>query len=93
MKNSPMYQPGAIGFIVAGGGMPKVGQLQNAAWALSDTCTFKIMNVQQTNITVPMATGETNNKNGRGGDNCVPSTSGLCKLYYYDAFEFYKILI
>ncbi|XP_060518971.1 E3 ubiquitin-protein ligase UBR5 isoform X3 [Cylas formicarius] len=44
MKNNPMYQPGAIGFTVAAG-VPKVGQLQNAAWTLSDTCTFKIMNI------------------------------------------------
>ncbi|CAG9834089.1 unnamed protein product [Diabrotica balteata] len=47
MKNCPMYQPGAIGFCVASG-IPKVGQLQNAAWALSDSCTFKIMNVATT---------------------------------------------
>ncbi|CAG9865425.1 unnamed protein product [Phyllotreta striolata] len=44
MKNCPMYQQGAIAFTVAGG-VPKVGQLQNAAWTLSDTCTFKILNV------------------------------------------------
>ncbi|KAL3282723.1 hypothetical protein HHI36_005894 [Cryptolaemus montrouzieri] len=48
MKNSPMYQPGAIGFTVAAG-TPKVGQLQNAAWALSDTCTFKILHSQPSN--------------------------------------------
>ncbi|XP_044752448.1 E3 ubiquitin-protein ligase UBR5 isoform X9 [Coccinella septempunctata] len=48
MKNSPMYQPGAIGFTVAAG-TPKVGQLQNAAWTLSDTCTFKILHNQSTN--------------------------------------------
>ncbi|KAI5715389.1 hypothetical protein M8J77_015250 [Diaphorina citri] len=42
MKNCPMYQAGAIGFTVSGG-VPKVGQLQNAAWNLSDTCRFKIL--------------------------------------------------
>lgn len=42
MKNCPMYQVGAIGFTVSGG-MPKVGQLQNAAWNLSDTCRFKVL--------------------------------------------------
>ncbi|XP_044743814.1 E3 ubiquitin-protein ligase UBR5 isoform X2 [Chrysoperla carnea] len=42
MKNSPMYQPGAIGFTV-NGGVPKVGQLQNAAWNLSDICRFKLI--------------------------------------------------
>lgn len=40
-----MYQTGAIGFTVAGG-VPKVGQLLNAAWTLSDSCTFKVLNVQ-----------------------------------------------
>uniref|UniRef100_A0A8D8R3Z7 E3 ubiquitin-protein ligase hyd n=1 Tax=Cacopsylla melanoneura TaxID=428564 RepID=A0A8D8R3Z7_9HEMI len=42
MKNCPMYQAGAIGFTVSGG-VPKVGQLQNAAWNLSDTCRFKVL--------------------------------------------------
>lgn len=45
MKNSPMYQPGAIGFVIVNG-VPKVGQLQNAAWNLNDTCTFKILPLQ-----------------------------------------------
>ncbi|XP_049822850.1 E3 ubiquitin-protein ligase UBR5 isoform X3 [Aethina tumida] len=70
MKNSPMYQPGAIAFTVAAG-VPKVGQLQNAAWALSDTCTFKIINVQ--------SSGPTNGDKGRGDTNC-PGTSGLTNL-------------
>ncbi|XP_054273224.1 E3 ubiquitin-protein ligase UBR5 isoform X2 [Macrosteles quadrilineatus] len=42
MKNSPIYQPGAVGFCISGG-VPKVGQLQNAAWNLSDTSRFKLM--------------------------------------------------
>lgn len=42
MKNSPMYQSGALAFTVVAG-VPKVGQLQNSAWTLSDSCTFKIM--------------------------------------------------
>lgn len=45
MKSSPMYQPGALGFTVTAG-IPKVGQLQNAAWTLSDTCTFKVISSQ-----------------------------------------------
>ncbi|XP_046991563.1 E3 ubiquitin-protein ligase UBR5 [Schistocerca americana] len=43
MKNSPMYQPGAIGFTISGG-VPKVGQLLNAAWNLTDVCRFKLLN-------------------------------------------------
>lgn len=42
MKNSPMYQPGAIGFTISNG-VPKVGQLLNAAWDLTDICRFKII--------------------------------------------------
>lgn len=59
-----MYQPGAIGFTVAGG-VPKVGQLQNAAWTLSDTCTFKLITSQ---------TGTQPNDTRR---ETGPSTSGL----------------
>lgn len=50
MKNSPMYQPGAIGFTISNG-VPKVGQLLNSAWDLTDTCRFKIITVSPTNIT------------------------------------------
>lgn len=44
MKNSPMYQPGAIGFTISNG-VPRVGQLLNAAWDLSDICRFKLITV------------------------------------------------
>ena len=33
---------GSIGFTVAGG-IPKVGQLLNAAWNITDVCRFKII--------------------------------------------------
>ncbi|KAK6633415.1 hypothetical protein RUM44_004018 [Polyplax serrata] len=42
MKNSPMCQPGALGFTVSYG-VPKVGQLQNSAWNLTDVCRFKVV--------------------------------------------------
>lgn len=42
MKSSPMYQPGAIGFCISNG-VPKVGQLLNAAWDLMNICRFKIL--------------------------------------------------
>lgn len=32
-----MYHPGALAFSTSGG-VPKIGQLLNAAWNLSDTC-------------------------------------------------------
>lgn len=49
-----------------------MGQLQNSAWSLSDTCTFKIMNVQ------PQNPVEKINREER------PSCSGasLCKLLH-----------
>ncbi len=42
MKNAPVYQAGSVGFTVAGG-VPKVGQLLGAAWNITDTCRFKIV--------------------------------------------------
>lgn len=57
------------GFTVSAG-VPKMGQLQNAAWTLSDTCTFKIMNVQ---TQIPI---EKTNREERAGS----SGSSLCKL-------------
>lgn len=69
MKNSPMYHPGAIAYTIAGG-VPKVGQLQNSAWTLSDTCTFKIINVQSTNSV----------NTERVRDAVIPGTSGLSKF-------------
>ena len=51
-----------------------MGQLQNAAWTLSDTCTFKIMNVQ---------TQATTDKINRE-DRASASGSGLCKHFVND---------
>ncbi|XP_058822733.1 E3 ubiquitin-protein ligase hyd isoform X2 [Topomyia yanbarensis] len=44
MKNSPMYQHGAIGFTISNG-VPKVGQLLNAAWDLTNICRFKLLSM------------------------------------------------
>ena len=41
-RKVPMYHAGSIGFTVAGG-VPKVGQLLDSAWNITDTCRFKIM--------------------------------------------------
>jgi len=41
MRVAPMYQAGSIGFTTAGG-IPKVGQLLNSAWGLTDKCHFKV---------------------------------------------------
>ncbi|CAG7834599.1 unnamed protein product [Allacma fusca] len=42
MRVAPMYQSGSIGFTVSGG-IPKVGQLLNQAWNLTDKCRFKVL--------------------------------------------------
>lgn len=49
MKNSPMYQPGAIGFTISNG-VPKVGQLMNAVWDLADICRFKLISIPIQNV-------------------------------------------
>ena len=41
LKSSPIYNAGATGFTVCDG-IPRVGQLMEAVWALSDTCRFKL---------------------------------------------------
>ncbi|XP_025408185.1 E3 ubiquitin-protein ligase UBR5 isoform X3 [Sipha flava] len=46
MKNSPLYQPGAIG-ITLYGGEPKIGQLLNSAWSYADICRFQILTPPQ----------------------------------------------
>ncbi|XP_055677408.1 E3 ubiquitin-protein ligase hyd isoform X4 [Lutzomyia longipalpis] len=56
MKNSPMYMPGAIGFTISNG-VPKVGQLLNAAWEFADTCRFKLVAVPQQPTNSGNATG------------------------------------
>lgn len=37
-----MYHSGALAFATVDG-VPKVGQLLESAWSLSDTCRFKIL--------------------------------------------------
>lgn len=61
MKNCPMYQPGAIGFTISNG-VPKVGQLLNAAWDLNDICRFKILTVgPQANVSGTPSSSLTSN--------------------------------
>uniref|UniRef100_A0A1B6DHC7 HECT-type E3 ubiquitin transferase n=1 Tax=Clastoptera arizonana TaxID=38151 RepID=A0A1B6DHC7_9HEMI len=70
MKNSPMYQSGAIGFTISGG-VPKVGQLQMAAWNLSDVCRFKLLQAPAPPVTT--ARGMSSGLEGLLG--VTPSTS------------------
>ena len=42
LATAPLYQAGSIGYTCVGG-IPKVGQLLNSAWNITDTCRFKII--------------------------------------------------
>ena len=42
MRNAPFYHVGAVGYTTMGGA-PRVGQLLQAAWNLTDVCRFKIL--------------------------------------------------
>ena len=41
LRSSPIYHVGAIAFTTTDG-VPRVGQLMEAAWSLQETCRFKI---------------------------------------------------
>ena len=51
IRVAPMYQNGSIGFTTSGG-IPKVGQLLNSAWSLSDKCRFKVNYIYSSSIHV-----------------------------------------
>ena len=42
LRSSPLYYPGAVGFITANG-EPKVGELMEQAWTITEKCRFKIL--------------------------------------------------
>ncbi|XP_011879183.1 PREDICTED: E3 ubiquitin-protein ligase UBR5 isoform X1 [Vollenhovia emeryi] len=67
MKNSPVYQPGAIGFTIANG-VPKVGQLLSAAWNVDATCRFKIL---PAGTHVSNASADKRESNGNGSTGVV----------------------
>ncbi|XP_053696945.1 E3 ubiquitin-protein ligase hyd isoform X2 [Sabethes cyaneus] len=58
MKNSPMYQHGAIGFTISNG-VPKVGQLLNAAWDLTNICRFKLLSMSTLSQQLGLVSGNT----------------------------------
>lgn len=60
MKNSPMYQHGAIGFTISNG-VPKVGQLLNAAWDLTNICRFKLISMSTLSQQLGLVTGTSSN--------------------------------
>ncbi|OXU30332.1 hypothetical protein TSAR_012971 [Trichomalopsis sarcophagae] len=71
MKNSPIYQAGAIGFTIANG-VPKVGQLLSAVWNLDAICRFKIL---PAGILPPNVATDKRETNGNGSSNSSSKTS------------------
>ncbi|XP_055611780.1 E3 ubiquitin-protein ligase hyd-like isoform X2 [Uranotaenia lowii] len=63
MKNSPMYQHGAIGFTISNG-IPKVGQLLNAAWDLTNVCRFKLLSMSTLSQQLGLVSASANNNPG-----------------------------
>ena len=43
LRSSPLYYPGAVGFLTQNG-QPKVGELLEQAWTITEKCRFKILN-------------------------------------------------
>ncbi|XP_076167113.1 E3 ubiquitin-protein ligase hyd isoform X3 [Ptiloglossa arizonensis] len=71
MKNSPIYQPGAIGFTIANG-VPKVGQLLAAAWNLDSTCRFKVL---PAGSHLPNANADKRETSGNSGTGTINKTN------------------
>nr|XP_031849236.1 E3 ubiquitin-protein ligase UBR5 [Nomia melanderi] len=71
MKNSPIYQPGAIGFTIANG-VPKVGQLLAAAWNLDSTCRFKVL---PAGSHLPNANADKREASGNSGTGTITKTN------------------
>lgn len=71
MKNSPIYQPGAIGFTIANG-VPKVGQLQAAAWNLDSVLRFKVL---PAGTHLPNATADKHETSGNSGTGTMNKTN------------------
>lgn len=42
IRSCPLYYPGAIGFTTVNG-EPKVGELLDKAWSITEKCRFKIL--------------------------------------------------
>ncbi|XP_068224173.1 E3 ubiquitin-protein ligase UBR5 isoform X7 [Palaemon carinicauda] len=80
MRSSPMYHPGALAFSTSGG-VPKIGQLINAAWNLSDTCRFKILppggvnSGCSTGLSGSMGSGTSSSGNSSGSSNSFQTGS------------------
>ncbi|KAK7086287.1 E3 ubiquitin-protein ligase ubr5 [Halocaridina rubra] len=81
MRSSPMYHPGALAFSTSGG-VPKIGQLMNAAWNLSDTCRFKILppggvnSGSNSGLSSGIGSGGSSSGGSNSNSNSFPSAGG-----------------
>ena len=66
LSTAPLYQAGSIGYTCVGG-VPKVGQLLNSAWNITDTCRFKIIQPPK-KPKIPELPREKSSKAGRDDD-------------------------
>ena len=48
IRSCPLYYPGAIGFTTVNG-EPKVGELLDKAWSISEKCQFRIVDKDSSN--------------------------------------------
>lgn len=49
IRSCPLYYPGAIGFTTING-EPRVGELMDKAWSITETCRFKILDTPKGNV-------------------------------------------
>ncbi|KAL1377066.1 hypothetical protein pipiens_016506 [Culex pipiens pipiens] len=72
MKNSPMYQHGAIGLTISNG-VPKFGQLLNAAWDHTIICRFKLLPMSTLSYN-KIASGGASNSSSTGTEGLLSSS-------------------
>ncbi|XP_038119522.1 E3 ubiquitin-protein ligase hyd [Culex quinquefasciatus] len=72
MKNSPMYQHEAIGLTISNG-VPKFGQLLNAAWDHTIICRFKLLPMSTLSYN-KIASGGASNSSSTGTEGLLSSS-------------------
>ena len=67
IRSCPLYYPGAIGFTTING-EPKVGELLDKAWTISEKCRFKILD-REPKQTSSEKKNDTNDKSNNQNDD------------------------
>lgn len=85
LRNSPIYQAGSIAFTTAGD-VPKVGQLVNSAWKMTDSCSFRILSqaeiqsrTQSSGATV-LSLSSSNNRSGPPPKDSLSVVDSKCEM-------------